>query len=210
MLELVARYSNVTLLQNCTHSLGSDGPLWVGGEFADFVKLWLESLVETKMFLLGLPRACPSNRRAVWSRDLCAWECIEIHLGNTSTKVILGSLFLLHKENVMENANIKCCNAAGVRRCNTTTTLSISLYWMLVANSLFQICWLWLPQLLEKQLLQLHWIGLYCQSRLSLVFKKWVRKQSQRMEVRGGLYCGFTFLSETQRLGQCLSQSTET
>lgn len=181
-----------------------------GSEFADFVKLWLESLVETKMFLLGLPRACPANRRAVWSQDLCVCECLELHLGNTSTKLILGSWFLLHKENVMENANIKCCNVAGVRRCNATTTLSISLYWMLVANSLFQTCWLWLPQLLEKQLLQSHWIGLYCQNCLSLVFKKWVREQSQMMEVRGGLYCGFVFLSETQRLGQCLSQSTET
>lgn len=122
-LEPVASYSNIILLQKCTHSLDSDGALWAESEFPDFVKLRLESLVETKMFLLGLPRACPANSRAIWSQDWCACECIELHLGNTSAKLILGSRFLLHRENVTENANIKCSDAAGVRRCNVTTTV---------------------------------------------------------------------------------------
>lgn len=47
-LELLPSYSNVTLLLKCTHRLMDHC------EFADLVKFWLESLVETKM----LPEKC--------------------------------------------------------------------------------------------------------------------------------------------------------
>lgn len=46
----------------------------------------------------------------------------------------------------------KHCDAAGVRRSNATTPL-IALYWVLLANSSFQTCWLWLHHLLEDQVL---------------------------------------------------------
>lgn len=91
----------------------------------------------------------------------------------------------------------------GVGRCNAATALWISPNWVSGARGLFQARWLCLHQLLHC-----HWIGFSCQSCLSPLFKK--MGQGTASEGGVGSCCGFTFLPETQRLGQCLSQSRGT
>lgn len=162
--------------------LGQGWPLWVGSEFANFGKLQLRVTCWIPNVPAGIAKGLPCK----------LWVCMEFHRAKASTKLILGSWFLLYGENAMGNADIHPC-------------------WRVPAlcGAPWGGCWMHMGyfrhvgSVFISPFTSIEYISLVKAVCLLLL-----RNESgNSLRGWGGLVL-FIFLPETQRSGQCLWQST--
>lgn len=166
--------------------LGQGWPLWVGSEFANFGKLQLRVTCWIPNVPAGIAEGLPCK----------LWVCMEFHWAKASTKLILGSWFLLYGQNVMESGDNHPCWKVPV--VVDLPGLGVGGTWV-ISHGLFQARWLCLHQ---------SFTSIEYNSLVKAVCLLLLRNESgNSLRGWGGLVL-FIFLPETQRSGQCLWQST--